>query len=188
MNNIQVPSRSLLLSKLVLAYFRCDRETNADLEVKQLKACLGEFFIQFKKDHVHNGVYFYRNSVLLSKTIKIVIKYLIRKNLSINDLKYVAKFYYYLSSDCKNTRLIIINLILDETLKANYYLMQKLIDILIEFTVHESDVDDTSKKYLNLVHQQLEDLMVKKIFFLLWLLRIFLDQVQTRKMDYEPGR
>ncbi|RNA04859.1 condensin complex subunit 3 [Brachionus plicatilis] len=163
LNNVEVPSRSLLLSKLVLAYFRCDRETNSDLMVKKLKACLGEFFTLFKNDDIHNEIYRSRNSVLLSKTIKIVLKYLIKKNLPINDLKHVAKFYYYITSDCKNGRLIIINLILDEILKAssNYYLTQKLIEVLLEFSVNDSDVDEISQKYLNLVYEQLENLISK---------------------------
>lgn len=133
--------------------------------VKKLKACLGEFFTKFKNDDFNNGIYHTRNSILLSKTIKIVLKYLIKKNLSIYELKHVAKFYYYLTSDCKNSRLIIMSLILQEILgfSSNYYLAQKLIEVLIEFSIHGSDICETSIKYLNLVYEQLDNLIVKNL-------------------------
>lgn len=130
--------------------------------VKKLKACLGEFFNKFKNDDLNNGINHSRNSLLLSKTIKIVLKYLIKKNLSIYELKYVAKFYYYLTSGCKNSRLIIMSLILQEILglSSNYYLAQKLIEVLIEFAIHRSDICKTSIKYLDSVYEQLDNLIV----------------------------
>lgn len=175
LNNCSIPNKKNVLPKLVLTLFGEETSINSSVENtkmnSKLKACLCEFFNQFKLDKKFGGKNTYRNIISLSKTIRTVLIFLIKKNSSVSSLKRVANFYYYITSEIKNARLLIVSSILKEIATSfnNFYLVQKLIEILCEFNIHQSDLDlednrSNTMKALDQVNDQFVNLIVSFFF------------------------
>ena len=130
---------------------------------------------------------------MLVKLCVPVIKFSISKCYPIETLRKVAKFFYFISSgfvsgdlesetksavqpsQTNNSRLFLINSILDEIFKTkfkDYNLVQRWIEIAIEFNVHQYDIcnEDTedvlfteSIEYLKNVLTKLQEIVVSMI-------------------------
>ncbi len=135
--------------KLLLAYFRRPTQTN-DLENtsdNKLKACLSAFFDNYTDDC------FFELTVPLLKIALNEPKW----NMS---LRSIAKFFYFHSTKTKNQPLLVMSLILDQINNDinNYPVNTKWIELLLEFNIHQSDLDSMDSK---LSVKMLSDLLYK---------------------------
>ncbi len=147
------------MTKLILIY-------HLEIDVKdsnneKVLSCLSHFFQLFVQK--------IQNLNLLVKIFVPLVNYSFKKSYSMQFMRKIASFFYYLTSGftlsdkeekkTNNTRLFLIDSILDEICKTkfnDYFNVQKWIEILIEFNVHQFDVCDDEKEIDDLLRESLE--------------------------------
>lgn len=117
---------------------------------KKLLACLNSFLHVFKKVNL---------SALVGSFLP-TLKFLISKQSNTNVLRRLAKLFYFLTSGTKNQRQALMLSLLREMFDNidDYMYIQRMIEILIEFRIHQCDVKNL--QLLNDVYTQLQLILV----------------------------
>ena len=152
MNNVLVPNRQAVLLKLVNAFF-AEHETGHQASSSvvscseisheatmqhqlRLKSMLCTFF--------HGFVDCNKNQYDMCKLAIFLFKFKLEKNASVSSLKKIATWFYDLAHGGKGLRQLMVESILDQVIQVlgDYCLIQKWMNILLEFEIHQCDVEE----------------------------------------------
>ena len=170
LNNATIPNKAFVLFKLVVAYNRNESPEPTDAKKQpyfdhKLKSCLGTFFRQFTATST-------KNSEQLSQVALPMFKSIFDNNKLNVSLKKLANFFYFFSSNVRGKRPLIVHSILSEIMDNLRFFnsVQRWTDILVEFNLHPSDVDDdsnNSRPLLKNICEKMTKLFVRKKIFIL---------------------
>lgn len=152
-NRCPLENRDKIIASLVIAYITTSRNGSSQVN-KKLRACLNTFMHLFKRIDL----------VALVGSFLPTLKFLIAKHASMDVQRELGKLFYFLTADSKNQRPTLMNNLAREILENadDYMYIQRLIEILIEFRVHQCDVvefDFDSVDLLRRLHDQMQLIM-----------------------------
>ncbi len=148
--------------KLLNAYFTCNTSVIDDRQEilfnNKLKSCLCQFFESFTIASIQN-----RDA--MSKMAIPMFKYCLDNSKQNIGLKKIVNFFYYFTSETKNKRQFVVIAILNQIMEnlSDFNLLQKWIEVLIEFNIHQSDVECDSNVSIILlkeIHSQIGKIFV----------------------------
>lgn len=155
-NRCRLESREkIAVTYLLIAYTTTSRQEKPTPMAQKLLACLNSFF------HVYKRV----NLAALVDSFLPTLKFLVLQQTSMNVMRHLAKFFYFLTGDTINQRQLLMLSVTREILDNIDDLMyiQRLIEVLVEFRVHQCDVG--SVQLLNQLYDHLQLILVGKEIF-----------------------
>lgn len=175
-NKTPVRNRQKILINLIQIYVLGENSSDEiDQEsvdtIKKLKSTLCCFFDAFELSDPDNRT-------LMTKTFIPLMRFLTTRNMSPVQLRLVAKFYYNRTVYTTNVRQQLVDGLLDEIFKNSddFYLNQKLIEILIEFNIGHGDLEtpdtdndprlnNSMKVLLNITNKMQKLIVISFIYF-----------------------
>lgn len=164
-NRCALENRDKIIASLVIAYMTTTTTTISDDEKatsgfsmnKKLLACLNAFLHLLKRVDL----------VALVRSFLPTLKFLISKQASLETQRRLAKLFYFLTGETKNQRQTLMIDVMKEIFDNidDYLYIQRLIEILIEFRVHQCDVCETDSRSVDLlrnIYNQLHLILVSK--------------------------
>lgn len=136
-------------------------DEHQDLERKKLLSCLATFF----RIYIRAGA----GRATLTNAFMPAFKYLVAKKTSLPVLRKFAKFFYTLSWRAgARMRQTLMENVLDEITASldDFYHSQKLVDVLLEFQMHDSDVgnDGSDLEGLERILLQIQRIIVSCVY------------------------
>ena len=152
-NHCPLENSERIIAHMLIAYLSSSGETSQTS--KRLIGCLNSFFQIYKR----LSRQCLRN---LIGAFQPTLKFLLGKNSSLTALKRLAKLFYYLTDETKNLRQCLVLTILDEMFANidDFYYVQKLIDVLLEFRIHQCDVDGSNVESLDRIQALIQLVIV----------------------------
>lgn len=122
---------------------------------KKLKSCLIAFFHAYTGESVSNRDEF---SKLAMPVFKLAIEEYHRERVNLRKL---ASFFYFFTQNTQNKRQLILKSILNEiSMHINdYKRIVKWIEVILEFNLHECDLDEETDRSVNVLLEIYGDLM-----------------------------
>jgi hypothetical protein len=153
LNKCWIPNSHVIFSKLIITYIsEVEPETTSQKQQTQqedhiqLKPCLSTFF----------RVYIEQNKEKLDDLVQFsfmpTLKYAVNKNSSGFNKRKISDFIYYLTFNTKRgIRQLLMTKILEEIYKDlnEFKLINRWIEVLLEFNVHQLDIDQDNLKELD---------------------------------------
>lgn len=167
LNNCRLENKTKILTNLLIVYLTSSNTSNSN---KKLLACLCSFFDHFKQ----------QDAVSLIQSYLPSLRFLTLKQKGLQILKKCANFFYFITNDTISMRQILILQTIEEILRNfnDFYFVQRMIEVLLEFNVHQCDIDrspvnihnpkdavlENSIKVLTEIATQLQNILVCVIF------------------------
>ena len=139
-----VNNKKKILFRILCSYFAEEHKDSNDNLIKidlNLKSCLCTFLDIFYRLN-------YGNKQELSSLAIPLLELAFDVHYAFN-LKKIANFFYYITrNELSMERLSIINFIIDRVIQNfnDFYKMQRWIEILLEFNIHQSNLDSSESK------------------------------------------